>query len=198
MTPQRSQIFRAFARGESITRIAESCGISYGKAWSHLKRGIAKLDRKNPSALDAVRWQNYLMLMRIADQAFAAFERSAAEGVSEIASQTIESVDDSGELRLTGKGVTHHVRRDAGDLRYLEMAMKALREVRDLFGIGAEAASKLRGTSPDGGHALDALVRSGSIRLATRWRSEPLEHDIPFSDSAPSNSESKLAGGKAG
>ena len=34
------------------------------------------------------------------------------------------------------------VRRDAGDVRYLEMAMKALAEIRDLFKIRAEAESK--------------------------------------------------------
>jgi DNA-binding NarL/FixJ family response regulator len=77
MTPQRSQIFRAFARGESITRIAESCDISYAQAWSQIRRAVEELERKNPSALDAVRWHNYLMLMRIADQAFAAFDRRA-------------------------------------------------------------------------------------------------------------------------
>jgi DNA-directed RNA polymerase specialized sigma24 family protein len=49
MTTQRSQIFRAFTRGESITRIAENCGVSYGKAWSHLRRAVAELDRKNRS-----------------------------------------------------------------------------------------------------------------------------------------------------
>lgn len=68
MTPQRRQIFRAFARGESIPLIAESSGVSYEKAWSHLKRAVAELDRKNPSALDAVRWQQYLVLMRIYDR----------------------------------------------------------------------------------------------------------------------------------
>ena len=80
MTPQRSKIFHAFTRGEPIARIAESCGVSYGQAWSQLRRAVAELEHKNPSALDAVRWENYLMLMRIAGQAFAAFERSAEGG----------------------------------------------------------------------------------------------------------------------
>ena len=39
------------------------------------------------------------------------------------------------------------VRRDAGDVRYLEMAMKALAEIRDLFKIRAEAESKLTAAS---------------------------------------------------
>jgi histone H3/H4 len=169
MTPQASRIFRAFTRGESIARIAESRGVSYAQAWLHLRRAVSELDRKNPSALDAVRWQQYLALMRIADQAFAAFEKSAEEGVREIASQTIERADDSGKLRLTGKGVTRSVRKGAGDVRFLEVAMKALREVRDLFGIGAEAESKLNAASPEGGLALEALMRTGAARLTTRW-----------------------------
>ena len=46
MTAQRSEIFRAFARGESIPQIAKSCGVSYGWAWSQLKRAVAELYRK--------------------------------------------------------------------------------------------------------------------------------------------------------
>jgi hypothetical protein len=162
-------MFRAFVRGESIPQIAKSCGVSYAQAWSQLRRAIAELDRKNPSALDAVRWHNYLMLMRIVDQAFAAFEKSAEEGVREIASQTIESADDTGKLGLTGRSVTHRVRRNAGDPRFLEMAMKALREIRDLFGIGAEAEGKQRASSPQPSVALQALMRTGAARLMTRW-----------------------------
>jgi hypothetical protein len=143
MTTQHRQIFRAFARGEPITQIAESCGISYGQAWSQIRRAVTELDRKGGTALDAVRWQNYLMLMRVVDQAFPAFEKSAEESVSEVTCQTIERADDSGKLALTGRSVTHHVRKDAGDVRYLEIAMKALREIRDLFGIGAETESEL-------------------------------------------------------
>src|SRR5690242_4136725 len=99
MTTETSQIFRAFARGISIVRIAESRGVSYTQAWSQIRRAVAELDRKGGTALDAVRWQQYLMLMRIADHAFAAFERSAEEGVRETASQTIDSTVDSGKLR---------------------------------------------------------------------------------------------------
>jgi hypothetical protein len=177
MTTQRSEIFRAFARGESIAQIAETGGVSYGKAWAQIGRAIAELDRKNPSVLDAIRWQQWLSLTRIADQAFAAFEKSAEEGVRETASQTVERLDDTGKLGLTGKSVTHHVRKGAGDVRYLEVAMKALREVRDLFGIGAEAESKLGATaSSQRGLALQALMQTGSVRLATRW-AIPVESD---------------------
>lgn len=170
MTSQRRRIFRAFARGESIARIAENCGVSYGQAWSQIRRAVAELDRKGDSALDAVRWQNYLMLMRVADQAFAAFEKSAEEGVREVTHQTIESPDHTGKLGLTGRSVTRSVRRNPGDPRFLELAMKALREIRDLFGIGAEAESKLRAASPEGGLALEALLRTGAARLTTQWR----------------------------
>lgn len=98
MTSLRSKIFRAFARGDSIARIADNCGIGYVQAWSQIRSAVAELDRKGGSALDAVRWQQYLMLMRIVDQAFAAFERSAEEGVRDTASQTIESADHCGSL----------------------------------------------------------------------------------------------------
>lgn len=168
MTTKRSEIFRAFTRGESIAQIAECSGVRYAQAWSQIRRAVAELDCKNPSALDAVRWQNYLMLMRVVDQAFAAFEKSAEEGVSEIASQTIESADDSGKLGLTDKSVTRSVRKSAGDVRFLEMAMKALREIRDLFGIGAEPESKLTAAAPEAGLALEALLRTGAARLTTR------------------------------
>lgn len=170
MTPQASRILRAFARGESIARIAESCGVSNGQAWSQLKRTVAEFDRKNP----AVRWQQYLMLMRVVDQAFAAFDKSAEEGMSETASQTIENADYSGKLTLSGKSVRRRIRKDAGDVRFLEVALTALREIRDLFGLGAAAGSKLRAASPKGGLALEALVRTGAVRLVTRW-AKPVE-----------------------
>lgn len=193
MTPQGSRIFRAFVCGESIVRIAENCGVNYGKAWSQLGRAVSELDRKNPSALDAVRWQNYLMLMRVVDRAFEAFDGSAGEGMSEVTSQTIESADDCGKLELTRKSVTHRDRRHPGDPRFLEIAMKTLREIRDLFGIGAEAQSKLRAASPDGGLALEALMRGEAVRLTARW-GKAVEDDtphygsrlIPLNDSVPS------------
>jgi hypothetical protein len=115
-------------------------------------------------------------LTRIADWAFAAFEKSAeAAGVREVTCETIESADDSGKLELTGRSVTHRVRNGAGDVRYLEVEMKALREIRDLFKIGAEAESKLGAVaSSQGGLALEALMRTGAARLTTRW-AKPLE-----------------------
>jgi hypothetical protein len=112
MTTRRSQIFRAFVRGEPIAQIAQSSGLSYGQAWSHLRGAVADLDGKNPSALDAIRWQQYLMLMRIVDHALTAFDKSAEEGVSEVTSQTVESADGSGKLRVSQKVVTHRVRED--------------------------------------------------------------------------------------
>jgi hypothetical protein len=40
MTTQRSQIFRAFARGESIDQIVNTCGVSYGQACSQIRRAV--------------------------------------------------------------------------------------------------------------------------------------------------------------
>jgi hypothetical protein len=186
MTSQRSRIFRAFARGESIIQIAESCGGSYAHAWSQLRRVVAELDRKNSSALDAIRWQQYLVLMRIVDQALAAFEKSAEEGVKETASQTVQRLDDTGTLRLAGRSVTHRVRKDTGDPRFLDVAMKALAEIRDLFGIGAEAQSKLRTAVPEGGLAIEALLRTGAARLITRWSNHPASARPHIDDEAAS------------
>jgi hypothetical protein len=107
--------------------------------------------------------------MRIVDHALAAFEKSAEEGVSEVTSHTIESADDCGKLEVSGRSVTHRVRKDAGDVRFLEVAMKALREIRDLFKIGAEAETKLQAVVPDGGPALEALGQTGTIRITTKW-----------------------------
>ena len=74
------------------------------------------------------------------------------------------------------RSVTHRVCQDAGDPRFLEVAMKALAEIRDLFKIGAEAESKLRAASPESGLALRALMRAGAIRLTMRW-TKPGEDD---------------------
>lgn len=140
VTPKSSQISRAVARGESIAGIADRFGISDGEAWSQLSRGVAELNRRGSTALDAVRWHQYLVLMRIVDQALAAFDMSADKGVSEVTIQTIQSQNNSGEQGLTRKSVTQHVRKDAGDPRLLEVVMTALREIRDLFKIGAQGS----------------------------------------------------------
>jgi hypothetical protein len=79
MTSKRSRIFRAVARGEPIARIADTCGITCSEAWSGLRSAIAELDRKGSVALDNVRWQQYQLLMRIVEQALAAFEESGEE-----------------------------------------------------------------------------------------------------------------------
>ena len=71
--------------------------------------------------------------------------------------------------RVGQRIVTHRIRRDAGNPRFLEMAIEALHEICDLFGIGAEAESKLKVAAPEGGLALEALVRSGEVRVTTRW-----------------------------
>jgi hypothetical protein len=176
MTARRSQMFRAFVRGESIARIAESCGVSYAQAWSQIRRAVEDLERRGGTALDAIRWQQYLALMRIVDHALAAFEKSAGEAVKEITNETIESADDRGKLGLTGRSATHRVRRDAGDPRFLEVALKALCEIRDLFGLGAEAQSKLRAAVPEGGLALHTLMRTGAARLTKRW-TMPVERE---------------------
>jgi hypothetical protein len=99
VTVQRNQIFRAFARGTPLSQIAENCGVSYSQAWL-LKRAVVELERKNPSAQETVRWQLYLVLMRVVDQALAAFEKSGEEGVKEITSRTIENADETGEPRI--------------------------------------------------------------------------------------------------
>jgi hypothetical protein len=139
MTPKRSQIFRAIASGESIARIADRLGLTYGEAWLQLSHAIAELNRKGSSAVEPLRWQQYLVLMRVVDQALAAFDQSTEEGATEIANQRIEGQHGNSELRIAGESVKHdvHVRKSAGDLRFLELAMNATRKIRGLFGIGA-------------------------------------------------------------
>jgi hypothetical protein len=140
VTVQRSQILRAFARGQSITRIAESFGIEHSQAWSQLKRAVAELERKGGTAHEIIRFQQFFVLSRVVDEAMQAWVRSQ-DGVKEFTSKTNESRDRAGNLTLTSRTVTHHVRKDAGDVRYLETAMVALKEIRDLWSIGADAES---------------------------------------------------------
>ena len=85
MTAQASKILRAFARGEPIMRIADTCGISYTQAWSQLKRAVAKTEHKNPSPLDTIRLEQYFILTRIVDQAFEAFEKTIKGTAKDIA-----------------------------------------------------------------------------------------------------------------
>lgn len=122
MTAQASKILRAFARGEPIMRIADTCGISYTQAWSQLKRAVAKTEHKNPSPLDTIRLEQYFILTRIVDQAFEAFEKTIKGTARGTTVQTIETTDANGKLGLIGSRVTAHVRGSAGNIRYLEIA----------------------------------------------------------------------------
>jgi hypothetical protein len=120
-------------------------GVSYGKAWSQLRRAVAKVDRKGGTTLDAARWQQYLVLMRIVDQAFVAFEKSAGEGEKEMTWHTIQSRDGWGKLGLSGKRVTHHVRKDAAwEDAAMDRIYDDLRAEFDLADRYAAMESKLR------------------------------------------------------
>ena len=155
MTPKRSQIFRAVARGESIARIADSCGASYSEVWSHFSRVIAELERKNSPAPDTIRFQQYLVLMQIVDQALAAFDQSTEGNVVETTTRIIQSRDESGRLGVTDGEITRIIRKGSGDVQYLEVAIRALREIRELWGVGTDAESRLIARRPRFGFERD-------------------------------------------
>jgi hypothetical protein len=94
--------------------------------------------------------------------------------VIEITSQTIESANGSGKLGLTGKSVTHRVRRDAGDPTLPrngdESSARDPRSLRDR----CRSRGQARDAVPEGGLALEALLRTGAARLTMRW-AKPLE-----------------------
>jgi hypothetical protein len=47
--------------------------------------------------------------------------------------------------------------------------MAALKEIRDLFGIGAAEADGRKGTRGERDFTLEALVKRGAVRIGTRW-----------------------------
>jgi hypothetical protein len=124
------------------------------------------IERSGGAACETVRWQQYFVLSRIVDQAW---DRSQ-EGVKEFASRTIENSAGNGNPRLSGRTVTQHF--DAGDVRYLETAMAALKEIRELFCIGAAAESGPKGTFGERDFTLEALVKIGAVRITTSASTE--------------------------
>jgi hypothetical protein len=132
VTVQRSQIFRAFANGDSAPADRGGFQSRHSQVWSQVQRAISEIERSGGTACETVRWQQYLVLSRIVGQAMQAWDRSQ-EGVKEFASRTIENSVGNGNPRLSGRTVTQHLRKDAGDVRYLETAMAALKEIRELF-----------------------------------------------------------------
>jgi hypothetical protein len=93
--------------------------------------------------------------------------------VREFTSQASEGRNREGKLTPTGRTITQHVRKDAGDVRYLEGAMAALKEIRDLWIIGAEAESKLERFRGHSEPTLPALVQSGAVRITMKWGGPP-------------------------
>jgi hypothetical protein len=73
----------------------------------HAGPAVAELERKGSAALDAIRRQNYLMLMQIADQRLRHSRRvlnGPRRRQETHGPDDLESVDDRGKLELTGKG----------------------------------------------------------------------------------------------
>lgn len=141
MTSRETQIYRAFARGKSLSEVAEMCGVTYVQAIRYLTKASREVAFQKPGTTDIIRYQQYLSLLRIIDHAFAAFKRSVNEGVKEVSDETIETRTATFGREVRIKSV--RIRRDSGDVRYLEIAIKALAEIRDLFTIGADAESKV-------------------------------------------------------
>jgi hypothetical protein len=86
--------------------------------------------------------------------------------MGDITSQTIESADHTGNLGLFGESVTHHIRDGAGGILYLEVVMKALAEIRDLFKLGTEAEGFYRQRSHRFGRQLEAFEERARIEAA--------------------------------
>jgi hypothetical protein len=65
VTVQRSQIFRAFANGDSAPADRGGFQSRHSQVWSQVQRAISEIERSGGTACETVRWQQYLVLSRI-------------------------------------------------------------------------------------------------------------------------------------
>jgi len=166
----KRKILRGFTRGDSFEKIAGDVKADFVTVWTGLKLAIQHLEKHGGIPRDLVKWEQYLGLKRVADAAFDAFAKSQTDGLKVTTVKSYFGVDQNGRMGEQTKTLERRTEVGAGDIRYLDAALRAMKEIRDLFGLGADAEAKIKAAATAaGGPTIEALVTSGGVAIKTRW-----------------------------
>jgi hypothetical protein len=144
------RVWKLLEEGKTPTEIAHEVGIARQSVHRIIRRVEQKYLNQIADTVDRVKRKQARVLQIIVDEAMAGWARSANEG-----NRTVSVRRSSGQRRAE----TCQTRTlTAGDPQFLRVAMEAMRQIRELYGIGGAASGGLM--EFDGG---------GSLKITTNW-----------------------------
>jgi len=147
---RRIEAFRLFIEGRPVAEIAAELSVDYSTAWRYIRQELRACRTAMIDKVMLITEQQSHQLDRLVGEACQAWERSCRTGVRKVSRTDKEGA--TGMLHETKE----EFERGPGDIRFLELALKALAAIRALYGIGVQELGKQAGfTAP--------------VRYTTRW-----------------------------
>jgi hypothetical protein len=153
------RIWKLLEEGSTPTKIALEVGIARQSVHRILNRVEQKYLNEVVATVDRVKRRQARMLQIVIDEAMVAWARSVNEGMRTVSAKR------SSAQRRTETSLSRTL--TAGDPQYLRVAMEAMKDIRELYGIGVVA-----GSSP---MELDA---GGSLKITTEWGTPAAEPGV--------------------
>jgi hypothetical protein len=136
---RRIEAFRLYVEGKPVAEIADAVGVDYSTAWRYIRRELEACRMAMIDRVMLIIEQQTHQLERLVGEACQAWERSCRTGVRKV-SRT-EKDGATGESHETKE----QFERGPGDIRFLELQLKALAAIRGLYGIGIQEPIKQTG-----------------------------------------------------
>jgi DNA invertase Pin-like site-specific DNA recombinase len=138
---RRIEAFRLYLEGLPVTEIADRIGVDHSTVWRYLHRELDASRLADSAKVDLIREQLLHRLYRIVNEAFAGFERSCRSGNTKTRVTERHAAQGKFREKLT------EVDRDSGDPRFLQTALDAIREIRELFGLVSDESESAVGAN---------------------------------------------------
>ena len=133
----KAAMLRSFMRGISLPDIAKEFNVEYNRVWVMIRDEIKTLHALDQNPERVVMWTQYTQLQRIVDLSFEAYDDSKVKGSSRVKSYTALGAGENGMLETNHKSIERIVESGPGDTKYLDMAMRAMRDIREIFKLGS-------------------------------------------------------------
>jgi hypothetical protein len=144
------RVWKLLEKGKTPTEIAHEVGIARPSAHRIIRRVEDWYCAQIFETVDRVKRKQARMLQIVVNEAMAGWARSVNEGTRAVSAK--RSSDQCGSETSQTRTLT------AGDPEFLRVAIEALRDIRELYGIGGAASASLM--EFDGG---------GTLKIRTVW-----------------------------
>src|SRR5208282_1999733 len=137
------RIWRLLEAGKTPTEIAHEVGIARPSVHRIINRVEQKYLNEVVATVDRVKRRQARMLQIVIDEAMAGWARSANEGIRTVSAKRSSDHKCSRQASQTRTFT-------AGDPQFLRVAIEAMREIRELYGIGGAASGSPMEFDPAG------------------------------------------------